>query len=97
MRDILCEAIRSRRLVEFSYEGSIRLVEPHMIAANELGHHALSGWFVAGLSKSGTPGWREYLLSKISNLRIRDEKFSGPRAGYNPSGGPKFPLVYCRL
>jgi hypothetical protein len=97
MRDILCAAIISRHLVEFSYEGGVRIVEPHMVAANELGHYALSGWFLAGLSNSGTPGWREYLLTKISNLRLRDETFSGPRSGCNPSGGSKFPSVYCRL
>jgi hypothetical protein len=97
MRELLCEAIRSRHLVEFFYEGGMRLVEPHMIAANELGRDVLSGWFVSGLSSSGTPGWREYFLNKIVDLRIRDESFAEPRPGYNPAGGPKFPRVYCQL
>jgi microsomal dipeptidase-like Zn-dependent dipeptidase len=56
MDSILCEAIRSRRLVEFLYEGGLRVVEPHMIAQNELGHSILSGWFVAGFSLHGTSG-----------------------------------------
>jgi predicted DNA-binding transcriptional regulator YafY len=97
MHAALSEAIKTRRVVEFVYDGHPRVVEPHMLAANELGHYALSGWFVAGYSRETRPGWREYLLSDISELEITDSTFPGPRPGYNPTGGTKFPTVYCRL
>jgi len=97
MHDTLCEAIRLRRLVEFHYGGATRVVEPHMVARNEAGHYALSGWFVRGGSSSGGQGWREYLLSDLTMLRVLDETFAGPRPGYNPTGGQKFPIVHCRL
>jgi hypothetical protein len=84
-------------VVQFSYEGRPRIVEPHMLATNELGHYALSGWFVSGYSHKTGPGWREYLLAEIANLQITDMTFPGPRPGYKPSGGRKFPKVYCRL
>jgi hypothetical protein len=49
MKSMLADAITSRRVIEFLYGGQPRVVEPHMLAANELGHLALSGWFVAGI------------------------------------------------
>lgn len=97
MHATLCEAIKSRHLVHFVYDGHPRVVEPHMLATNELGHYALSGWFVAGYSHETRPGWREYLLSGISELQIAHSTFPGPRPGYNPAGGTKFPTIYCRL
>jgi predicted DNA-binding transcriptional regulator YafY len=93
----LCEAIRTRHVVQFLYDGHLRVVEPHMVVANELHHYALSGWFVSGYSHETQPGWREYLLSGIANLQITDATLPGPRPGYNASGGRKFPRVHCRL
>lgn len=94
----LCTAIKEMRVIEFNYDGARRVVEPHMVATNQAGHPALSGWFVRGTSISGSgQGWREYLLSEISDLVILDETFAGPRPGYNPSGGKKFPVVHCCL
>jgi len=97
MHATLSDAIKTRRVVQFVYGGHLRMVQPHMLAANELGHYALSGWFVAGFSRERTPGWREYLLSGISQLQVTDATFPGPRPGYNPTGGAKFPTVYCRI
>ena len=97
MEAMLFDAIKARRVIQFIYRGHLRAVEPHMLGANELGHYALSGWFVAGYSRESAPGWREYLLSGISHLQITDATFPGPRTGYNPTGGTKFPRVYCRL
>jgi hypothetical protein len=88
----LCEAIRKQHLAQFLYDGLPRVVEPHMLPANESGHYA-SGWFVSGYSHDTRPGWREYLLSDIVSLRISELIFQGPRPGYNPTGGRKFPLL----
>jgi predicted DNA-binding transcriptional regulator YafY len=97
MNTTICQAIKEKRLIQFYYDGGTRVVEPHMVAENEAGHYSLSAWFVRGYSSSGGQGWREYLLSGISSLAVLDEVFSGPRPGYNPSGGKKFPNVICRL
>lgn len=93
----LCDAVASRRLVQFYSNGGTRVVEPHMVARNEADHYALSGWFLRGHSETGGQGWREYLLSDISNVVVLAEEFSGSRAGYNPSGGKIFPHVVCRI
>jgi len=97
-QEILCEAIHQKHLVQFSYDGGTRTVEPHMIATNEAGHRALSAWFVSGHSNSGEgPGWREYLMENIHNVSALSQSFSGPRPGYNPTGGKKFHNVTCAL
>lgn len=75
----------------------MRVVEPHMVAKNEAGHYALSGWFVRGYSNSGGPGWREYLLSEMSNLVLLDETFLATRLGYRPSPTKTFPQVICKV
>jgi hypothetical protein len=38
----LCQAIRTRNVVQFFYDGGLRVVEPHMVAYNQAGHLSLS-------------------------------------------------------
>ena len=98
----LCAAIKGRNVVSFHYGGDdtpgYRKVEPHMVAYNRKGALALSAWYLAGASEKNTGyGWREYLLSEIASLIILDERFEGPRPGYNPDGGKTFQNVQCAL
>jgi WYL domain len=97
----LCDAIKSRNLVRFYYNGSTpgyRTVEPHMIAYNRRENLALSGWFLGGASESQEgPGWREYILDNISSLAVLPDHFAGPRPGYQPDGGKTFHNVQCAL
>ena len=87
----LSQAIAEMRLVQFVYKGEVRIVEPHMLAHNQLDHLALSAWWVGGYSQSGSsPHWREYLLSEISGVQILSGTFVEPRPGYKRDGGSKF-------
>jgi hypothetical protein len=100
--DSLCEAIRSRSIVQFEYFGDKtagpRTVEPHMVAYNAKGKLALSAWYLGGASESQEgQGWREYVLSSMIKVTILDEKFDGPRPGYQPFGGKPFRNVQCGL
>ena len=94
----ICDAIAKKRLIQFTYKDRMRVVEPFMVAQNDAEHYALSAWFVRGASESHSPpGWREYLLSDITDVIILDESFSGQRPGYKPSGGEVFHHVVCRI
>lgn len=85
------QAIAEKRLVQFVYKGEVRVVEPHMLAHNELNHLSLSAWWVGGYSQSGaSPHWREYLLSEISGVHLLTGTFEKPRPGYKRDGGRKF-------
>jgi predicted DNA-binding transcriptional regulator YafY len=100
--DVLCKAISDKRLVQFYYTGDgtpgTRTVEPHMVAENKANHLALSAWYLSGASESGQgPGWREYLISDISNATELPGQFSGPRQGYKSDGGKSFHNIRCAL
>ena len=100
--EALCSAIRSRHLVRFYYSGDkaigYRVVEPHMIAYNSLNNLVLSAWFLNGPSESqAAPGWREYLITGISQVSEMVQQFAWPRQGYQPGGGTLFHDVVCEL
>jgi hypothetical protein len=101
-QNIICEAIKNKNIIQFYYNltdnPGQRTVEPHMVADNEANHRSLSAWFLYGSSESKEgPGWREYLLSGMSNIIILPQTFDGPRPYYKPDGGKKFHNVQCAL
>jgi len=60
--------------------GCRRLAEPHDYGVIN-GETRLFFYQTGGESRSGKPvGWRWAVLSKISELAVLDEHFSGPRA-----------------
>ncbi|MFN3967252.1 MAG: hypothetical protein ACK4JE_06115 [Endomicrobiia bacterium] len=84
MNNLICEAIKYRRVIKFTYEGHERIVEPHTYGIHkDTGNEVLSAYQIGGYSSSGkVPYWRLYIVSKISNLQITDENFLEPRPGY---------------
>lgn len=83
---VLEEAIRSRRVVTFNYDGYPRVVEPFLIGTTTAGRPALRGYQTEGGSKSGTvPGWHLFSLHKIVGIAMTQREFSGVRAEYNPA------------
>lgn len=98
MEKRICDSIRDRKIIEFSYEGGIRVVEPHCYGLQrETGREVLLGYQTGGYTRSGgVPDWRVYDISKVSDLRITDISFLGPRSGYNPED-PQFSEAFCKL
>lgn len=95
-KDLICEAIRCKKLLQFSYGNHLRVVEPHILGKDSAGHDVLSAYIVRGYSESGKqPYWRFYLLSDLKALTRSTRPF-GPRKGYNPKD-PRMMKVYCRL
>lgn len=99
---MICAAVQGKNLIQFDYalgkDPGPRLVEPHMVAYNQAENLALSAWFLGGNSESQEgQGWREYLLSGISNVAILPQQFAMPRPGYNPTGGKTFHSVQCAV
>lgn len=94
-KQILCEAIRTRRLVSFLYDGMVRVVEPYLVGELSTGNIALSAWHVSGFSKSrNIPDWRLYTLDKIGVVSVLEESFDGPRPGYNRNDS-RMERVFC--
>lgn len=79
MQTLVEQAIREKKLVQFSYEGYPRTAEPHVLGRSS-GVIQILVYQVGGSSSSGgIPGWRRFDLLKISDLSIRQEGFNGPR------------------
>ena len=99
---VVCGAIGSRSLLRFNYNGDgapgPRLVEPHMVAYTTANNLVLSAWFLGGESESQEgQGWREYLISEMTNVAVLPQQFAGARPGYNSSGGSRLRNIQCRL
>jgi len=96
MNSVLCEAIEGKLLIEFFYEGGIRIVEPHCYGISSAGNEALRGYQIGGFSSSGTLGWRMFTLSKVRNMAVTVKTFPNPRPGYK-KGDRGMKEIFCEL
>lgn len=97
MNPTIYKAIRERRLIEFVYDGGTRVVEPHCYGISTAGNEVLRGYQVAGYSESGQPeGWKLFLVSRMSAVRLLDEVFPTNRPFYNPNDSA-MTHIYCHV
>lgn len=92
VRDLICQAIYSRRLLRFSYAGELRTVEPHALGYDREGDTVLSAWQVSG----GPAGWRTFAVSKMLAIGMSDRSFPSARPGYNRAD-PGVGDVICQM
>jgi predicted DNA-binding transcriptional regulator YafY len=73
----LIEAVRAHRVVELRYGGrEARVVHPHAVYRAASGGLFVDALQVSGASRSGAlPGWREFALMRIVELRVLDARF----------------------
>ncbi len=90
--DIIIDAIKRRRIIEFRYTDMTRRVRPHILGYVGEGALALSAWQIAGTGV----GWRLFHIDQISELNRTDNGFPGPARGYNPDD-PSFSRIIERL
>jgi hypothetical protein len=80
----LCNAINTRHLVKFMYQGKPRFVEPHDYGIQHERARLLT-YQLGGQSGSGPlPDWRWFDVSKITNFEVLANTFPGNRPA--PSG-----------
>jgi predicted DNA-binding transcriptional regulator YafY len=89
--DVIRNAIDSLETLKFQYDGDNREVEPHLLGYNKTGALTLSAWQTYG--RSGV-GWRGFHVDKIMSPQSTEEKFEGPRAGYNPNDSTMDPIIH---
>ena len=88
-RTTVCSAIGYRQVIEFSYHGGLRIVEPYClgiagpsekIAFNEI----LVCYQIGGYDGYGANfGWKLYRFSEVSDIAVADRNISGTRPGYD--------------
>ena len=81
----------------FGYQGTVRVVEPHLYGLTTAQHEALSAWMRPGWSRTDPDGgWRMFRLDGVAELQALPERFDGPRPDFNPDD-PHFIETFCRL
>lgn len=97
MKQTIIEAIDSRNLLEFNYDGHYRLVEPHTFGVSTKGNDTLSAYQIGGTSDKGNvPDWKLFTISKITDLKKSDVTFTGTRKGYT-KGDSRMSKIYAEL
>lgn len=96
MIDEIREAIENRRLLEFRYDGGVRVVEPHCYGITSAGNEGLRAYQVSGHSTSGKMGWKMFDLANASAITILDQNFDGPRPGYKRNDR-QMKRIICQL
>ncbi|WP_294324487.1 hypothetical protein [uncultured Chryseobacterium sp.] len=97
MKQTIINAIENRNLLEFSYDGHHRVVEPHTFGVSTKGNDSLSAYQVEGTSDQGiVPDWKLFTVTKIMGLKKSDKTFSGTRPGYT-KGDSRMSKIYAEL
>lgn len=93
----ICAAIKSRKVVQFTYDNYARVVEPFCHGTSTMGNELLRGYQVGGQSESGEPvGWKLFTVSNISDFRQTGDVFLTNRPGYTPYDSA-MSTVHCHV
>lgn len=99
MNDLVCKAIKEMRRAKVVYKsGGERVIEPHTYGYDRKGEKKLRAYQVAGYSESGeNEGWKTFIVSYITDFKLWDDRFAGPRENYNPQGNEMIPHIICMI
>ncbi|EOG6896196.1 conserved hypothetical protein [Flavobacterium psychrophilum] len=76
MNQEIIDAIENQNVIEFNYDGELRVVEPHCYGKTTAGNEGLRAYQIDGFSSSGKMGWKMYDLGKADDIDVSDEHFS---------------------
>ena len=98
MNTTLCDAIRDGEIIEFEYDGMVRIVEPFLYGKNNHGKDCLKAYQIGGFntSKDQSYVWDTYEVEEMGTVKFIGKKFEDLRAGYNPDD-PEFDTLYCKF
>lgn len=82
MNQEIIDAIENQNVIEFYYEGELRVVEPHCYGKTIAGNEGLRAFQIDGYSSTGKLGWKMYDLGEADDIIITNDQFDGPRPGY---------------
>ena len=97
MNEQICDAIRSKSVIKFYYNGGNRTAEPFCYGISRKGNDLLRAFQTGGYSESGEQvKWKLFTVDKMTNITITDEEFSGNRPDYNPDDSV-MEEIYCNI
>lgn len=84
MDKLIRQAIAEKKIVEFQYKRYSRIGEPHIYGQYRGVNQLLIYQVRGGSNSGGLPEWRRVDLSQVSDFKVLNENFPGPRQ--NSSG-----------
>lgn len=82
MLQVLIDAIQTRKVLGFKYDGFNRVVEPHAVGISRTGKQVLRCYQVSGSHVKPGHRWDFCTLSEISGLYETGDLFASARPGY---------------
>jgi hypothetical protein len=95
MQDLICQAIREKRLLELQHEGQVLRVAPHIYGIDAAGEEMLNCYQVWGGTDGEPAGWLSLPLADISQLKLTSKRFA-PRPEHQRSEGA-IARVFCQV
>ena len=92
----IIKAIQNRKLLALTYNGITRTVEPHTVGVSTRGNDVLSCFQIQGGHIKPGHEWDLLTISKITNLNVLEDSFSGTRKGYRRSDS-RMTTIYAEL
>ncbi len=97
MNQIIRDAVLNRSVLEFTYHGHPRIVEPHAYGLSLKQNEVVRCYQTGGTSDSGTvPCWRLMEIDEIESLSMTGQHFVGERIGYK-KGDKGMSTIFCEL
>jgi hypothetical protein len=94
---LLCEGIRTKKLLAFSYEGRARVVAPYCHGFTRASDEVLRAVQVRGSSRSGHfAGGKLWTVSKMRLVRTLEEEFMPDDPDYEPNDSA-MARIHCRI
>jgi len=95
MQDVICQAIREKRLLELEYEGRAYRVAPHIYGIDAAGDELLSCYHVWGGTDGEPAGWKAFKLTAVSQVCLTSKRFA-PRPEHQRDNG-HIARVFCQV
>jgi hypothetical protein len=92
----ICEAIRRRVLLQFEYNGQLRVVAPYCHGVSMPGNEVFRAVQVRGGSSTGMGVGKLWQVDKMVNPRVLDEPFTPDDPKYNPNDSA-MKQICCRI
>lgn len=96
MNTAICDAIRDGEIIEFEYDGMVKIVEPFCYGVGFDGQELLRGYVIGGFSDilGQEYSWKLFTISHMGTIQYIGKKFSTIRNGYEKED-KDINTIYC--